>query len=357
MDSSIKVIAFYLPQFHPVPENDQWWEPGFTEWTNVTKAKPLYRGHYQPKLPADLGFYDLRVPETRMQQADMAKKYGISAFCYWHYWFGDGKRILERPFTEVLESGKPDFPFCLGWANTSWKGFDYGCDNERNLLIEQRYPSDEDFIAHFYLVLKAFNDPRYFRINGMPVFLLFQPEELPDQKHFLTLWNKLALENGLKGIFFIAQTDKTEMINIFYNNGFNAVNINRLFYAYDKGLNLLKRQFIRKFGMLKKIPYKKATSFFTGPEDLLEYCYPSVYPNWDHSARSGKKALILHDSKPKYFKEYFKKIISTIKNKKECNRVVFVKSWNEWAEGNYLEPDQKYGTEYLQAIKEVLEEI
>ncbi len=356
MDSSIQIIAFYLPQFHPIPENDQWWEPGFTEWTNVTKAKPLYHGHYQPKLPADLGFYDLRVPETRIQQAEMAQKFGITAFCYWHYWFGNGKRILQRPFDEVLESGKPDFPFCLGWANTSWKGFDYGCNNERNLLIEQKYPGDEDFIAHFTLVLTAFKDNRYLRINNKPVFLLFQPEELPNQKHFIELWNTLAIENGLEGIYFIAQTDKTKSIEQLHNNGFNAININRLFNAYNEGVSKTKRRIIRKFGLLKKLPYNKAVHFLTGPEDSLEYCYPSVYPNWDHSARSGRKALILYNSKPEYFKKYFRKIISVIKNKEVTNRVVFVKSWNEWAEGNYLEPDRKYGTAYLQAIKDVLEE-
>jgi len=356
MDKKVKVIAFYLPQFHPIPENDIWWEKGFTEWTNVTKAKPLYKGHYQPKLPADLGFYDLRVPETRIQQAEMANKYGIKAFCYWHYWFGDGKCILERPFHEVLESGSPDFPFCLGWANTSWKGFDYGCNNERNLLIEQKYPGDEDFVAHFQLVLTAFKDARYFRIDDKPVFLVFQPDELPDSQHFMELWNDLALKNGLQGIFFIAQTDRENSIDKLHQGGFDAVNINRLFKSYNAGVGTNKKRLIRKLGLLKKMPYKKAVEYFTGQEDSLEYCYPSVYPNWDHSARSGRKALILDDSRPEYFKEYFRKVVKIVMQKKESNRIIFVKSWNEWAEGNYLEPDRKYGTGYLEAIRDVLDE-
>ncbi len=356
MNPKVKVIAFYLPQFHPVPENDEWWEPGFTEWTNVTKAKPLYRGHYQPKLPSSLGFYDLRVPESRMAQAEMAKQYGITAFCYWHYWFGDGKRILERPFQEVLESGKPDFPFLLGWANASWKGFDYGCDNERNLLIEQKYPGEEDYINHFKSVLKAFKDPRYFRVDDKPVFLLFQPNELPDSKVFIDLWNRLALENGLKGIFFIGQTDRSSQISELHEQGFNAVNINRLFNAYDAGFRKTHKRVIRKLHLLKRIPYKKAVRYFEGPEDSLEYCYPSVYPNWDHSARSGRKALILEDSRPEYFKAYFSNMVSKIMKKGEKHRIVFIKSWNEWAEGNYLEPDRKYGPGYLEAIRDVLDD-
>ena len=158
MDTDIRVIALYLPQFHPIPENDKWWGKGFTEWMNVGKARSLFRGHYQPRVPADLGYYDLRLSEAREAQAEMAKSYGIEGFCYWHYWFGNGKRLLERPFQEVLSSGKPDFPFCLAWANESWKGFFHGV-NGREVLIEQEYPSEQDCIDHFYSVLSAFKMP------------------------------------------------------------------------------------------------------------------------------------------------------------------------------------------------------
>ena len=151
-----RVIALYLPQFHPIPENDAWWGKGFTEWTNVAKAKPLFKGHYQPHIPADLGFYDLRLPEVREAQAELAREAGIEGFCYWHYWFGNGRRLLERPFNEVLESGKPDFPFCLAWANHSWssnswkKGFAL---QKNTLLLEQTYPGEQDYIDHFHAVL------------------------------------------------------------------------------------------------------------------------------------------------------------------------------------------------------------
>ena len=177
-----RVLAFYLPQFHPIPENDQWWGKGFTEWTNVGKAKRLFPGHYQPRVPADLGYYDLRVPETREAQANLAREYGIEGFVYWHYWFGNGKQLLERPFNEVLESGKPDFPFALAWANESWKGFWHGLE-DRNTLIEQIYPGKEDYVAHFNVVLPAFKDKRYIRCNGRPVFFIYKPSSLPDMSH------------------------------------------------------------------------------------------------------------------------------------------------------------------------------
>ena len=190
-----RLIAYYLPQYHPIPENDAWWGNGFTEWTNVAKAKPLFRGHYQPHIPADLGFYDLRVPEVREAQAALAREAGIEGFCYWHYWFG-GKRLLERPFDEVLASGKPDFPFCLAWANASWTGIWYGADDR--ILQEQTYPGLEDHRAHFEALLPAFKDPRYIRVDGKPLFMIFQPVDL--SADVIAFWQQLALAAGLPGI-------------------------------------------------------------------------------------------------------------------------------------------------------------
>lgn len=354
MGQEITVVAFYLPQFHPIPENDEWWGPGFTEWTNVAKARPLFKGHYQPKIPADLGFYDLRVPETREHQARLARDHGVTAFCYWHYWFGDGRRLLERPFDEVLSSGKPDFPFCLAWANSSWKGFDYGCDNERNLLIEQRYPGEADYAAHFAAVLPAFRDSRYLRIDGKPVFFVFQPRDLPDPRAFIDQWNRHARESGLDGIFFIAQTDRVSDIQKYRDLGFDAVNLVRLFDAYNKGVGRIKRRVARKLGLPKIVPYERAIDFLTGPEDEDPDCFPTVYPNWDHSARSGKRALILHKSTPALFARHLRDAIARVIKKPEGRRVIFIKSWNEWAEGNYLEPDTVNGHGYLEALRDEL---
>jgi lipopolysaccharide biosynthesis protein len=189
---SVRVIASYLPQFHPIPENDEWWGKGFTEWTNVGKAKPLFRGHYQPKVPADLGYYDLRLPETRQAQADLAKEYGVEAFCYWHYWFGNGRRLLERPFNEVLTSGKPDFPFCLGWANHSWEDKQFSKEGTNRMLMEQLYPGEADYINHFNALLPAFKDKRYIRVDDKPLFMIYAPFLFNDVSNFISLWQKLA---------------------------------------------------------------------------------------------------------------------------------------------------------------------
>lgn len=192
MEESAKIIAFYLPQFHPIKENDEWWGKGFTEWHNVVKAKPLFRGHYQPKLPGDLGFYDLRLPETREAQAQLAKEAGVYGFCYWHYWFGNGRRLLERPFNEVVASGKPDFPFCLAWANHSWYAKTWDPNKKDKLLIEQLYPGAEDNEKHFYELLAAFKDDRYIKVDDKPLFAIFKPLQVDNVSAFIEQWQDLA---------------------------------------------------------------------------------------------------------------------------------------------------------------------
>lgn len=248
MNIKVRVIALFLPQYHPVPENDKWWGKGFTEWTNVGKAKRYFKGHYQPRVPADLGYYDLRVAETRKEQADMARKYGIEGFLYWHYWFGNGKRLLERPFNEVVKSGEPDFPFALAWANETWKGFSHGLKN-RETLIEQLYPGTDDYIAHFYEILPALKDSRYITVDEKPLFMVYKPHHLPNPKGFIDLWRKLAKENGLPGIYFVAhhqsrkehawkteQESLTEMLGW----GFDAVNFVRI-NAFLGGRNVFDK--------------------------------------------------------------------------------------------------------------------
>ncbi len=198
---SIKTLAYYLPQFHPVPENDVWWGNGFTEWTNVAKAKPLFKNHWQPRLPADLGFYDLRLPEVREAQASLAKQYGIYGFCYWHYWFA-GRQIIERPLQEVIKLGRPDFPFCVAWANQTWQGTWHGLSTNK-ILMEQTYPGEDDYKAHFYKLLPAFQDKRYIEVSGRKVFFVFRPMDIPDPKTFIDVWQNLAVKEGLKGFHFV----------------------------------------------------------------------------------------------------------------------------------------------------------
>ena len=182
MGNKVEIIAFYLPQFHPMPDNDEWWGKGFTEWTNVGKAKALFKGHNQPRVPADLGYYDLRLPIVREQQVELAKEAGVTAFCYWHYWFGNGKRLMADIFNEVLKTGKPDFPFCLGWANHSWYAKNWNSDgtSTNKLLIEQIYPGIDDEKMHFAFLLKAFKDPRYVKIDNKPFLLIFDPISIPE---------------------------------------------------------------------------------------------------------------------------------------------------------------------------------
>lgn len=364
MNKKARIIAMYLPQFHPFPENDAWWGKGFTEWTNVGKAKALFRGHYQPRVPADLGYYDLRLPQVREMQAEMAKYAGIEGFMYWHYWFGNGKRLMESIFDEVLSSGKPDFPFCLGWANHSWYAKDWNTNGVRNdkLLIEQKYLGEEDYRNHFNLVLKAFKDKRYLKQDNKPIFLIFDIVNLPS--NFIPLWNKWAKEEGFtEGIYFIANVNKgiltTKQI---FDKGISAITYQKMREYYNQK-NKLGKLIFRLKGMANKLvfnkpvfamEYKKCFPLFIGEEEKNEDIIPFMLPNWDHTPRSGFNGSILLNSTPALFKQHVKQILNLIKNKN--NKLVILKSWNEWAEGNYMEPDLKFGKGYIEALREALNE-
>lgn len=353
-----KIIAYYLPQYHPIPENDTWWGKGFTEWTNVTKAKPLFKYHEQPKLPSELGFYDLRVSETREQQAEMAKSAGVYGFCYWHYWFGNGKRLLERPFNEVLESGKPDFPFCLAWANESWKGFDHGL-NGRNVLIEQIYPGLEDYKAHFFSLLSAFKDKRYIRIDDKPLFLIYKPMDF-EVNEFIRIWRKLAKEHGLVDFFFVGLCTWADQksIDSIFEVGVDAVNTIRMedyklhSFPRKKIIEKIKSKInAYRYRIPRIIDYGFASQYFSNQYDKSENIFPTIISGWDHSPRTGNKGLIMTDYTPDKFGKHVSEIFELLKSKNEKNQIVFLKSWNEWAEGNYIEPDLKYGNQFLIELK------
>jgi hypothetical protein len=334
-----RVIAFYLPQFHPIPENDAWWGPGFTEWTNVARARPLYRGHVQPHLPADLGFYDLRLPDVRMKQADLAQRHGIEGFCYWHYWFG-GRRILERPFEEVLMSGTPKFPFMLGWANQSWSGVWHG--HPERVLIEQTYPGPADHERHFRYLLRAFEDRRYIRVEGKPAFYVYRPREVPDLLEMTTLWRRMAREAGLPGLYLIAEWKRGSL------EGFDAtvqVNLPPL------DLHGLLKRFQRRLrrGLVVYDYEHWLPRFVTEAARRLDV-HPCVIPNWDNTPRSGRGGMIMAGSTPELFRLQVRRACGLIAEKPPEHRLVFIKSWNEWAEGNYLEPDRENGIAYLQAL-------
>lgn len=350
-----RFIAFYLPQYHPIPENDAWWGRGFTEWTNVAKAKPLFSGHYQPHVPADLGFYDLRVPETRVAQADMAKDYGIEGFCYYHYWFG-GKRLLQRPFDEVLDSGEPDFPFCICWANESWTGIWHGA--EHRVLIEQTYPP-HDIQPHFEYLLKAFRDKRYMLVDGKPMFLVYQPLALPDTKRYTDMWRDLAIKAGLKGLYLIGIHSPGNWIPD--DSGFDAC-VNPKFPARRPKsvarrymIKWLKNEYQRRTGQPSHYSYDKVIDTLFDYVDIAHSKFPCVVPNWDNTPRSGVNGLVLDGSTPEKFGNQVRRALELTKNLKHDKRLIFIKSWNEWAEGNHLEPDLKFGHAYLEIIRKELE--
>ena len=333
-----QIIAFYLPQFYPFKENDEWWGKGFTEWTNVGKAKPLFKGHNQPRVPTELGYYDLRLPEVREQQAELAREAGVSAFCYWHYWFGNGKRLLERVFDEVLESGKPDFPFCLGWANHSWYSKEWNADGttSNKLLMEQTYPGEEDARMHFEFLLKAFRDPRYVKIDGKPLFYVFRPKDLPTR--YVELFKKWTIEAGFPGLFLVAQLSPDDVKEKMGKLGYDAFVTQRVAGSMKrqsfKGQHRIQNLFQKIKGLIVNRPpycfdYSEALPDLITDEEYDNDVFPSIIPQWDHTPRSGWNGTLFVNATPEHFYHHVKDALGAIHNKPESRRVLFLKSWNE----------------------------
>lgn len=379
-----RVIAFYLPQFHPIPENDTWWGPGFTEWTNVAAARPLFRGHVQPRIPADLGFYDLRLPETREAQAALAREAGIEGFCYYHYWFGNGRQLLERPFNEVVSSGKPDFPFCLCWANHTWATSTWTNAKSRkddsHILMEQLYLGADDNLAHFNSLLKAFRDTRYIRVDGKPLFAVFDPFHFEGAEEFMAQWRKLARENGLPGIHFVAvvrtanptsyaktrikgdsdpEAVAVNRVESILSQGYDAVTTDNHQYAQIRARGLVSNaihDFMAQYLGIKHpfcIRQSEINNYLLLELEKRENVYPTLIPNWDRTPRS-KEDTIYVNSTPKEFEKLAARAFDIVAHKDEQHRIVFLKSWNEWGEGNYMEPDLQYGKGYINALKQAM---
>ena len=353
----VRPIAFYLPQFYPTPENDEWWEPGFTEWTNVARSAPLFPGHYQPRIPRDLGFYDLRVPETREKQARLARDAGIEGFCYWHYWFGGGKRLLHEVFDEVVSSGKPDFPFCLCWANHSWYSKTWDPDLPDKLLMEQTYPGDEDIVAHIKAMLPAFLDERYMKVDGKLIFGVFDPSKI-DIKRMHKIWDDMAHEHGLKGFHFFALCIGSVSLR-WSDKGhhYDSLVLDPLLDSVDAWQCTKSERQLRDSLIASGIPYTvryddyvaKTRDIFSQHPEVL----PCINPDFDHSPRSGIKAHILADSTPDKWGQLCSIASEHVANRPQQERLVFIKAWNEWGEGNYLEPDRRWGKQYLEETARV----
>lgn len=353
MDLKARAIAFYLPQYFPIPENDEWWGPGFTEWTNAARARRLFPRHAQPNLPSELGFYDLRVPETRQAQSDLASEFGVAAFAYWHYWFGHGTRILERPFMEVLASGSPEISFCLAWANQTWSGIWHGARDR--ILREQLYPGAEDERRHFETILPAFRDERYLRVDDRPVFYVFRPEDLPNTAQFVDSWQAMARGAGLPGLYLVAEMSDMHG-NVRYSrgeaDGFDASVYMRLPAVRTKSATLRMRAVRKILGGPEIFEYNEqiAVDSLTGP-----HIQPCVYPNWDNTPRSGRGGVVLTGATPDKFRRNVEAAVATIADRPFQQRLLWIKSWNEWAEGNHLEPDLVNGRGWLQALRDGLQ--
>jgi lipopolysaccharide biosynthesis protein len=362
MTRSPRALAFYLPQFHPIPENDRWWGKSFTEWLNVVRARPRFKGHYQPHLPADLGFYDLRVPEVQAAQAALAQSYGIHGFCYYHYWF-NGKRLLERPVEQLLRNGTPDFPFCLCWANENWSRTWDGQDKE--LLMEQHYSLADDE-AHLKSLLPTFRDRRYIRIKGRPLFLVYRASHLPDLAATLALWRKLAVEAGLPGLYLVNVECFTSEHGLKQRYDFDAA----VEFAPDWGElppalpmlgHALTERVLRKLGQGDP---KMTNTLVFDYDALVEKMlakpvppylrFPGVTPSWDNSARKKSGARIFHGSKPERYGQWLSAAIQRFTPPSPEEDLVFINAWNEWAEGNHLEPCARHGHGYLEATQKAL---
>lgn len=384
-----RLIALYLPQFHPIPENDRWWGAGFTEWTNVRRAKPSFAGHHQPKEPGELGYYNLLDADVKEQQAQLAREAGIEGFCYYHYWFGldkdgHGKQLLEKPLQQVLESGKPDFPFCLCWANHTWSNKTWEKSSamvKEQILMEQCYDGERDYTEHFYSLLPAFKDERYIKVDGKPVFFLYDCYHFQDVQHWIQCWRKLAEKEGLTGFYFIGMTPSTltfrinaegeqepclpnlkssaELYNHVLSLGFDAVNSigqrRGEMLSVGKIRSLINRVLV-KYHLANSInfDYAKTVRGFFAPEDQWERVYPTVMPQWDRTARVGKAEGIYLNATPGTWQKHLQQAVNLVSSKPKEHQIIVIKSWNEWAEGNYLEPDKQFGKGWLQAIKDII---
>ncbi len=351
--NNTKAIAIYLPQFHPIPENDEWWGKGFTEWTNVTKARPLFKNHHQPHLPSESGFYDLRLDEVRLEQENTAKKYGIHGFCYYHYWF-NGKRLLHEPIDRKLKNPKEDLPFMLFWANETWSRRWLG--EEKEVLIKQTYSIDDDYAHAEWLCKYAFSDSRYIKINNRPVFVLYRPSDLPNIEKTISILKETAVKYGLPKPYLIGCNSHSIPSQLFDQ----VLN-------FEPQLGLLPDAFNDKLSLSKLIRNAKM-GIFSAKLKVYDYSFvkkimhdrlsrnksiPCVFVGWDNTARRGKNGIIMINQNVHDFSESLHHAKKMVEDYPEQEKIVFINAWNEWAEGNHLEPDLKNGTKYLEIVNEV----
>ncbi len=354
-----RLLAFYLPQFHPIPENDAWWGKGFTEWRNVVKARPLFDGHYQPHLPADLGLYDLRVAETRVAQAALARAYGVYGFCYYHYWFR-GRQLLERPVREMLAAGAPDFPFCLCWANETWSRTWDGA--EASILMKQEY-CDEDHRNHVRHLAAYFRDQRYIRVNGKPLFIFYRPTKISNVERAIEIWREEARRAGI-GDLYLCGIDAIVAEEPPVRPGILDALVE---FAPDWGVlppvlgRTRQERWLTKLGLKNRAFQEHRVYSYQALRDAMlakpipnNTYYRCVTPSWDNSPRRLKDATIFIGSTPELYEEWLRKLVQSFRPPSSEENIVFINGWNEWAEGNHLEPCQKWDKAYLEATARAL---
>lgn len=359
----MKIIAFYLPQFHQIPENDKWWGEGFTEWTNVRKAKPLFKGHYQPREPLKDNYYNILNIEVQKWQAEIAKKYGIYGFCYYHYWF-NGKLLLEKPLEQILNSEKPNFPFCLSWANEPWTRRWDG--REKDILMPQSYGDKEDWGNHFKYLLKFFLDKRYITIDGKPIFIIYRTSNISNCDQIMEYWERRSIENGLKGIYFIETLNsfqdipyckKSKGVIEFEPLYTTSHDLSFYFRAKRKLRRILNKLSRNKYFYLSILDYNYVWLRILNRKHNIKndkQVFPGAFVDWDNIPRRGEKGIMFKGVCPDKFEKYLSKQIKRAKEIYNCD-FIFLNAWNEWAEGAYLEPDKKYGYKYLRAVKNALD--
>ncbi len=347
-DDRVRAIAFYLPQFHPIPENDRWWGEGFTEWTNVSRGRPNFVGHYQPHLPADLGFYDLRLPQVRERQATLAREYGIHGFCYYYYWFA-GKRLLERPLEEMRTSGTPNFPYCLCWANENWTRRWDGA--EREVLIAQN-PSRADDERLIRDLLPHFRDPRYIRVHGKPLLIVYRVGVLTDVRASASIWRDVCRREGIGDIYLCAA--KTYDTSDPARYGFDAIVEFPPHGVRTPPVNAQVQITNPDFdGTI--VDYRRYVIDSLARIDPAWIVHRTAMPGWDNAARMPDHALTFIHATPEIYEIWLRELVArTLEKRVPEERLLFINAWNEWAEAAHLEPDQRYGHQYLEATQRAL---
>ncbi|NOQ32163.1 MAG: glycosyl transferase [Helicobacteraceae bacterium] len=365
----MKVIPMYLPQFHQIPENDEWWGEGFTEWTNVKKAKPLFEGHYQPRIPLDKNYYDLTDVETLRWQAKIAKEHGIYGFCFYHYWF-NSKLLLEKPMELLLKNPDIDINYCVSWANHNWEDSWKASPGREKILIGHDFDDEEDWIKHFNYLLPFFKDPRYMLEDNKPLLIIYIPNIIGKLNKMLALWNKMAVDAGFEGLKYAFQSamsyhsggwDRSmfdygiEFQPGYVNNKkkwFASFNLMKYTHKVKKALGIKRRLQISQ-KQVSISDYDKTWKKILNNKPSAKNAIPSAFVDWDNTPRKQEAGSVYLGATPTKFKHYFKQLLLKAKHEYKTDKI-FVFAWNEWAEGGYLEPDEKFQFGYLNAIKEAL---